>query len=226
MIKSEFQKFANSCGVSSMSLDAYARASRGYVNPTILVEKVNGVAVDIYSMLQTNRILFLGTSIDDDVANVIQAQLLYLASENDNDISLYINSGGGVVSSGYAILDTMNIIKPSVNTICTGMAASMAAVILSAGDKGKRSILPHGRVMIHQPLSGVDGQASDIIIKADEIKRLRTELYEILSNNTGQTIKKIEKDADRDFWMTAQKAIDYGIVDKILTKKESSNDDK
>lgn len=226
MIKSEFQKFANSYGVSSMSLDAYARASRGYVNPTILVEKVNGVAVDIYSMLQTNRILFLGTSIDDDVANVIQAQLLYLASENDNDISLYINSGGGVVSSGYAILDTMNIIKPTVNTICTGMAASMAAVILSAGDKGKRSILPHGRVMIHQPLSGVDGQASDIIIKAEEIKRLRTELYEILANNTGQTIKKIEKDADRDFWMTAQKAIDYGIVDKILTKKESSNDDK
>ena len=207
----DFQLFAREHHVSSNTF-------HGYFNPYIIEErKLNVATMDVFSRLMMDRIIFIGTSIDDDVANVIQAQLLYLQSLDDKaDISLYLNTPGGVVSAGLGIYDTMQIISPKVNTICTGLAASMGSILLSAGEK--RSILPHARVMIHQPLGGVTGQASDIIIEAEEIKKCRDELCNILAEHTKQPFDKVFQDMDRDHWFTAQEAVDYGLVDKILSK--------
>ena len=207
----DFQLFARDHHVSSNTF-------HGYFNPYIIEErKLNVATMDVFSRLMMDRIIFIGTSIDDDVANVIQAQLLYLQSLDDKaDISLYLNTPGGIVSAGLGIYDTMQIISPKVNTICTGLAASMGSVLLSAGEK--RSILPHARVMIHQPLGGVTGQASDIIIEAEEIRKCRDELCNILAEHTKQPFNKVFQDMDRDHWFTAQEAIDYGLVDKILSK--------
>ena len=207
----DFQLFAKDHHVSSNTF-------HGYFNPYIIEErKLNVATMDVFSRLMMDRIIFIGTSIDDDVANVIQAQLLYLQSLDDKaDISLYLNTPGGIVSAGLGIYDTMQIISPKVNTICTGLAASMGSILLSAGEK--RSILPHARVMIHQPLGGVTGQASDIIIKAEEIRKCRDELCNILTEHTKQPFDKVFQDMDRDHWFTAQEAVDYGLVDKILSK--------
>ena len=207
----DFQVFARDHHVSSNTF-------HGYFNPYIIEErKLNVATMDVFSRLMMDRIIFIGTAIDNDVANVIQAQLLYLQSLDDKaDISLYINTPGGIISAGLGIYDTMQIISPKVNTICTGLAASMGSVLLSAGEK--RSILPHARVMIHQPLGGVTGQASDIIIEAEEIRKCRDELCNILAEHTKQPFNKVFQDMDRDRWFTAQEAIDYGLVDKILSK--------
>lgn len=218
----DFGKFAMSeMGISSMTLDGYSQVNNRYINPYILEErKLNAVPLDIFSRLMSDRIIFLGVPIDDDVANIIQAQLLYLASNDDKkDISMYINSPGGQCTSGLAILDCMDLIKPEVSTICTGMAASMAAVLLCAGEKGKRSMLPHSKVLIHQPLGGAQGQASDILIAAQEIEKTKKELTTIISEKTGQSLDKVIFDCDRDYWMTAKEAVEYGMVDRILTKK-------
>ena len=217
----EFNKFASmGRGISSMTLHRYESAVDSYINPTIIEErKLNVASMDVFSRLMMDRIIFLG--VPDDVANIIQAQLLFLAS-NDSaaDISLYLNTPGGQVSSGLAIYDTMQLVEPDVATICTGMAASMGSVLLCAGAAGKRSALPHSRVLIHQPLGGAQGQASDIIIAAKEIEKTRTELCSIIAEHSGQSFERILADADRDFWMTAQEAKDYGMVDEILTKKK------
>lgn len=192
-----------------------------YINPSIIEERrLNIASMDVFSRLMMDRIIFLGVPIDNDVANIIQAQLLYLESVDDKaDISLYINSPGGEVSAGLAIYDTMQLIKPNVATICTGMAASMAAILLCAGAKGKRSILPHAKVMIHQPMGGAQGQASDIIIAARQIETVRGEICDILSKHTGTERSKIEQDIDRDYWMNAIEAKDYGIIDAIQNKR-------
>ena len=207
----DFQLFAKDRGVSSNTF-------HGYFNPYIIEErKLNVASMDVFSRLMMDRIIFVGTQIDDDVANVIQAQLLYLQSLDDKaDISLYLNTPGGIVSAGLGIYDTMQIIKPNVNTICTGLAASMGSILLAAGKE--RSILPHAKVMIHQPLGGAMGQASDIIIEAEEIRKCRDELCNILSEHTKQSFDKVFQDMDRNHWFTAQEAIDYGLVDKILGK--------
>ncbi|MBR4660468.1 MAG: ATP-dependent Clp protease proteolytic subunit [Bacteroidales bacterium] len=218
----EFEKYAiRHCGISSSTLARFSSFS-GYINPTIIEERPLNVAqMDVFSRLMMDRIIFLGCPIDDDVANIIQAQLLFLDSNgSDSDIMLYINSPGGIVSSGLGIYDTIQTIQSDVATICTGMAASMASILLAAGTPGKRSILPHGRVMIHQPLGGVNGQASDIEIEAREIIRLKAELYEILSEHTGKTVADIERDADRNFWMNAAEAKAYGMVDEIVTRRK------
>ena len=218
----EFQKYATKgLGLSSMTLDRYQRATDAYINPTIIEErKLNVASMDVFSRLMMDRIVFLGVPIDDDVANIILAQLLFLASNDPNaDISLYLNTPGGQVSSGLAIYDTMQIIEPDVATICTGMAASMGSVLLCAGAKGKRSALQHSRVLIHQPLGGAQGQAADILIAAKEIDKTRTELYKIISEHSGQPYEKVFADADRDFWMTSEEALEYGMVDEILKGK-------
>jgi len=215
----EFKKYAvKHHGISS--LDLYRLESS--MTPYIIEERQLNVAqMDVFSRLMMDRIIFLGTAITDQVANIIQAQLLFLESTDpDKDIQIYINSPGGVVYSGLGIYDTMQYVKPDVATICTGVAASMAAILLAAGAKGKRSALPHARVMIHQPLGGVQGQASDIEITAREILRLKDELYQILSKHTGQPIEKIEDDADRDYWMRADEALEYGMIDEILTREK------
>ena len=225
MNRSEFDKFANmGRGISSMTLHRYESAVDSYINPTIIEErKLNVASMDVFIRLMMDRIIFLGVPIDDDVANIIQAQLLFLASNDNNaDISLYLNTPGGQVSSGLAIYDTMQIVEPDVATICTGMAASMGSVLLCAGTKGKRSALPHSRVLIHQPLGGAQGQASDIMIAAKEIEKTRTELYNIISEHSGQPFERVFADADRDLWMTAQEALDYGMVDEILKAKKKS----
>lgn len=219
----EFKKFANKGrGISSMTLDRYEKAvSDSYINPTIIEErKLNVASMDVFSRLMMDRIIFLGVPIDDDVANIVMAQLLFLASNDSNaDISLYLNTPGGQVSSGLAIYDTMQLVEPDVATICTGMAASMGSVLLCAGTAGKRSALPHSRVLIHQPLGGAQGQASDILIAAKEIEKTRTELYNIISHHSGQPFEKVFADGDRDFWMTAEEAKAYGMIDEILTKR-------
>ena len=219
----DFQKFASSAqGVSPMTLSRYAGAiNNSYLNPSIIEErKLNVASMDVFSRLMMDRIIFLGVPIDADVANIIQAQLLYLASVDDKaDISLYINTPGGVVSAGLGIYDTMQLIEPDVATICTGMAASMGSILLCAGAKGKRAALPHSRVMIHQPLGGVQGQASDILIEAKEIEKCREELYSIISECSGQSHEKVFADADRNFWMSSKEALEYGMIDKILGKK-------
>lgn len=192
-----------------------------YINPSIIEERrLNVASMDVFSRLMMDRIIFLGVPIDNDVANIIQAQLLYLESvDNKADISLYFNSPGGEVSAGLAIYDTMQLIKPNLATICTGMAASMAAILLCAGAKGKRSILPHAKVMIHQPMGGAKGQASDIIIAARQIETVRGEICEILSTRTGKERSKIEQDMDRDYWMNASEAGEYGIIDYIWAER-------
>ena len=192
-----------------------------YVNPTVIEErKMNAVAMDVFSRLLMDRIIFIGVPIDDDVANIVQAQMLFLAAQDpESDITLYINSPGGQVSSGLAIYDTMQIIAPDVATVCTGLAASMAALLLCAGAPGKRTALPHSRVMIHQPLGGASGQTSDILIEAQEISRVRDELYGILASHTGQPLEKISADADRNYWMSSSQALSYGMIDSILSKK-------
>ena len=207
----DFQLFARDHKVSSNTF-------YGYFNPYIVEEhKLNVATMDVFSRLMMDRIIFVGTEIDNDVANIVQAQLLYLQSLDDKaDISLYLNTPGGIVSAGLGIYDTMQLIKPNVNTICTGLAASMGSILLVAGKE--RSILPHAKVMIHQPLGGVAGQASDILIEAEEIKKCRDELCNILAEHTKQPFDKVFQDMDRNHWFTAQEAIDYGLVDKILSK--------
>jgi ATP-dependent Clp protease protease subunit len=215
----EFRDFATKKqGISSMHLDKIISS----VTPYIIEERqMNMTQMDVFSRLMMDRIIFLGSGIDDYVANVIQAQLLFLESVDANkDISIYINSPGGGVYAGLGIYDTMQFIKPEINTICTGMAASMGAVLMCAGQKGKRSALPHSRIMIHQPLGGAQGQASDIEITAREILKLKEELYEILAKHTGQPIEKIRQDSDRDYWMTAAEAKEYGMIDEILTRNK------
>lgn len=219
----EFEKFAiGRCSVNPVSLSKVSRVTSGYINPMIIEErKLNVAQMDVFSRLMMDRIIFLGCPIDDDVANIIQAQLLFLESNDPKaDIMLYINSPGGMVYSGLGIYDTMQTIQPDVATICTGMAASMASILLAAGAKGKRSALPHSRVMIHQPMGGAQGQASDIEITAREILKLKEELYSILSDHTGNTLSKITADADRDYWMTSAEALEYGMIDNIISKKK------
>ena len=220
-MKSEFEKYAvKDRGISSLTLDKYGSIVSSYMNPMIIEERQLNVAqMDVFSRLMMDRIIFLGCPINDEVANIIQAQLLFLDSNGyDTDISLYINSPGGEVYAGLGIYDTMQTIASDVHTICTGLAASMASILLAAGTKGKRSALPHSRVMIHQPMGGVQGQASDIEITAREILQLKNELYEILAEHTGETMEQIVADADRDFWMTADKALEYGMIDEIVRR--------
>jgi ATP-dependent Clp protease protease subunit len=190
------------------------------MNPNIIEERqLNAIAMDVFSRLMMDRIIFLGTGINDQVANIVQAQLLFLESADaSKDIQIYINSPGGSVYAGLGIYDTMQFIKPDVATICTGIAASMAAVLLCAGEKGKRSGLTHSRVMIHQPLSGAQGQASDIEIAAKEVLKIKDELYTIISNHSGQTFDKVYQDSDRDYWMKAEQAKSYGMIDEILSR--------
>ena len=219
----EFGKYARlQCGISSLTLQKYESVYASYINPTVIEErKLNVASMDVFSRLLMDRIIFLGVPIDDDVANIVQAQLLFLAStDSKSDISIYLNTPGGSVSAGLGIYDTMQLIEPDVATICTGMSASMGAILLCAGEKGKRSALPHSRVMIHQPLGGARGQASDIEIAAREIQKVKQELYTILSERTGKPYETIEADADRDFWMTSAEALDYGMIDEILTKRK------
>ena len=218
----DFQKFAKSQGINSMVLDDVIKSQAGYLNPYIIEERqLNVTQLDVFSRLMMDRIIFLGTEISDYTANVLQAQMLYLDSvDPEKDISVYINSPGGSVSAGLAIYDTMQYINSNVQTICTGMAASMAAVLLVAGEKGKRAALPHSRVMIHQPMGGAQGQASDIEITAREIQKYKKQLYEIISNHSGQPFDKVWADSDRDYWMTAQEAKDYGMIDNIFMRKK------
>ena len=223
MNKDEFSKFASKDrGISSMTLYRYSSAVDAYINPTITEErKLNVAQMDVFSRLMMDRIIFLGVPIDDDVANIIMAQLLFLSSvDSGADISLYLNTPGGQVSSGLGIYDTMQIIQPDVATICTGMAASMGSVLLCAGAKGKRSALPHSRVLIHQPLGGAQGQASDILIAAKEIEKTREELFRIISSHTGQPYEKVAADGERDYWLSASEALSYGMVDEILSGKK------
>ena len=217
----EFQQYATKHkGISSMHLNEFRSIYGNYISPTIIEERqMNIASMDVFSRLMMDRIIFLGVPINDYVANIIQAQLLFLESvDADKDILIYLNSPGGGVYAGLGIYDTMQLIKPDVATICTGMAASMGAVLLCAGKKGKRSGLTHSRVMIHQPLGGAQGQASDIEITTREILTLKEELYKIISNHTGQEYEKVYADSDRDYWMKADKAKDYGMIDEILTK--------
>ncbi|MFI2741114.1 ATP-dependent Clp endopeptidase proteolytic subunit ClpP [Zhouia sp. PK063] len=219
----EFKKYAISDhGVNSMYYEKLVSTMTTPVGmtPNIIEERqMNAVAMDVFSRLMMDRIIFMGTGIDDQIANIIQAQLLFLASvDASKDIQIYINSPGGSVYAGLGIYDTMQFIKPDVATICTGMAASMAAVLLCAGENGKRSGLPHSRVMIHQPLGGAQGQASDIEITAREILKLKDELYQIIAKHSGQSFDKVHEDSDRDYWMKADEAKAYGMIDEILTK--------
>ena len=217
----DFRKYATKhLRMNSNALDSYMNITSSYISPTIIEERQLNVAqMDVFSRLMMDRIIFLGTQVDDYSANVIQAQLLYLdSSDPGKDISIYINSPGGSVYEGYGIYDTMQFIGCDVSTICTGMAASFAAVLLVAGTKGKRMALPHSRVMIHQPLGGVQGQASDIEITAREILKVKKELYTIISTHSGKPYEEVERDSDRDYWMTAEEAKAYGMVDEILVR--------
>ena len=218
----EFKKFAvGHLGMNSLALDDYMQVQSSYISPTIIEERPMNVAqMDVFSRLMMDRIIFLGTAIDDYTANTLQAQLLYLDSADPGkDISIYINSPGGSVYAGLGIYDTMQFVQSDVATTCTGMAASMAAVLLVAGQEGKRAALPHSRVMIHQPLGGAQGQASDIEITAREIMKLKKELYTIISEHSHTEFDKVWADSDRDYWMTASEAKDYGMVDRILSRK-------
>ena len=220
---SEFEKYArNHCGISSLKLHDFQSVSAAYVSPTIIEERqLNIATMDVFSRLMMDRIIFLGTQIDDYTANTLQAQLLYLDSvDSGKDISIYINSPGGSVTAGLGIYDTMQFISSDVATICTGMAASMAAVLLVAGAEGKRSALTHSRVMIHQPLGGVQGQASDIEIEAKEIMKFKKELYTIIANHSHTPYEKVWNDSDRNYWMTSDEAKEYGMIDNVLTRKK------
>ena len=220
-MKNDFLKFAVSNGMNSMHVENVLNASASYISPSILEERqLNVTQMDVFSRLMMDRIIFLGTEVNDYTANVIQAQLLYLDSvDSDRDISIYLNTPGGSVYAGLGIYDTMQFIRSRVATICTGMAASMGAVLLVAGEKDMRAALPHSRVMIHQPMGGIQGQASDIEITAKEILKLKDELYQIISDHSGQAVKKIRQDADRDYWMTAEEALKYGMIDKVYRRE-------
>ena len=222
----DFRKFAvGHLGMNGLALDQYqsavsAQVTSSYISPTIIEERQLNVAqMDVFSRLMMDRIIFLGTDVNDYTANVIQAQLLYLDSADPGkDVSIYINSPGGSVYAGLGIYDTMQFISSDVATICTGMAASMAAVLLVAGTQGKRFALRHSRVMIHQPMGGAQGQASDIEITAREIQKLKKELYHIIADHSGQPFEKVERDSDRDYWMTAEEAKEYGMIDEVLIR--------
>jgi len=221
MDQNEFHKYATKhLGINSTTLRKYQSAVTGYISPTIIEERqLNIATMDVFSRLMMDRIIFLGVPIDDYVANIIQAQLLFLESvDAKKDIQIYLNTPGGSVYAGLGIYDTMQYISPDVATICTGMAASMGAVLLCAGQKGKRTALKHSRILIHQPMGGAQGQASDIEITAREIMKLKKELYEIIADHSGQPFKKIEKDSDRDYWMTAEEAKEYGMIDEVLLR--------
>jgi ATP-dependent Clp protease, protease subunit len=220
----EFRKYAvKHAGISSLTLQRYNSTYGSYISPTIIEERqLNVASMDVFSRLMMDRIIFLGVPIDDTVANIIQAQLLFLEStDSSKDIQIYLNSPGGHVHAGLGIYDTMQYISADVATICTGMAASMGAVLLTAGSKGKRSALKHSRVMIHQPMGGAQGQASDIEITAREIIKIKAELYNIISQHTGKAVKQVEKDADRDYWMTSEEAVKYGMIDEILVRDKA-----
>ena len=219
----DFRKFAvRHLGMNSQTLDDVIKAESQYLNPYILEERqLNVTQMDVFSRLMMDRIIFLGTEISDYTANTIQAQLLYLDSvDSSKEISIYLNSPGGSVTAGLGIYDTMQFISSPVATICTGMVASMAAVLLVAGQEGKRSALPHSRVMIHQPLGGVQGQASDIEITAREIQKMKKELYTIISEHSHTPFDKVWADSDRDYWMSAQEAKEYGMIDQVLEKRK------
>ena len=222
MSKSEFEKYATGhAGISSLKLHQFKAAAQGSISPTIIEERqMNVAAMDVFSRLMMDRIIFLGCPVYDDVANIIQAQLLFLEStEPDKDIQIYINSPGGSVTAGLGIYDTMQLISSDVATICTGLAASMGAVLLTAGAKGKRSALPHSRVMIHQPLGGYQGQATDIEIHAREILKVKGRMNELMAHHTGQSLEQIERDTERDRFLSAAEAVEYGLVDSILTHR-------
>ena len=236
MIMNDFLKFSTQhLGLNSMHVEQVINASAdrfapvsapqmqgsGYISPSILEERqLNVTQMDVFSRLMMDRIIFMGTEVNDYTANVIQAQLLYLNSvDSDKDISIYLNTPGGSVYAGLGIYDTMQFVKSDVATICTGMAASMGAVLLVAGAEGKRAALPHSRIMIHQPMGGAQGQASDMEITVKEILKLKKELYQIIADHSHNTIERIEKDSDRDYWMTAQAALDYGMIDRIYSKQ-------
>lgn len=224
MLKDEFRNYAlKQHGISSLKMDRYVSMTRNYITPYIIEERpMNITQLDVFSRLMKDRIIFLGVPIDDDVANIIQAQLLFLESQDpDRDIQIYLNSPGGMVYAGLGIYDTMQYLKPDVSTICTGMAASMAAVLLCAGAKGKRFALPHSRVMIHQPMGGAQGQASDIEIEAQEIMKIKKELYDIIANHTGKSFEQVWQDSDRDHWMIAAEAKEYGMIDQVLVKDQN-----
>lgn len=228
MANNDFRDYAvHHLGMNGLALDQFTKVTSraaapvaSYISPTIIEERSLNVAqMDVFSRLMMDRIIFLGTEVNDYTANVIQAQLLYLDSADPGkDVSIYINSPGGSVYAGLGIYDTMQYIQSDVTTICTGIAASMAAVLLVSGEKGKRFALKHSRVMIHQPMGGAQGQASDMEITVREIKKLKTELYNIIATHSGQPIEKVERDSDRDYWMTAQEALDYGMIDRVLVK--------
>lgn len=225
----DFRKYATQhLGMNGLAFDEAVAAQAQYMNPYILEErKLNVTQMDVFSRLMMDRIIFLGTQIDDYTANVLQAQLLFLDSQDPGkDISIYINSPGGSVTAGLGIYDTMQFVSSDVATICTGMAASMAAVLLVAGTEGKRSALPHSRVMIHQPLGGVQGQASDIEIEAKEIMKFKKELYTIIADHSHTPYEKVWKDSDRNYWMTADEAKDYGMIDMVLKKKPTTEEPK
>lgn len=218
----DFKKYATKhLGMNGNALDSYTNVTSSYISPTIIEERQLNVAqMDVFSRLMMDRIIFLGTQIDDYTANVIQAQLLYLdTSDPGKDISIYINSPGGVVYAGLGIYDTMQYISSKVSTICTGMAASMASVILVAGASGKRFALEHSRVMIHQPMGGMQGQAADMEITVRQIVKLKEELYTIISTHSGKPYEDVERDSDRDYWMTAAEAKEYGMIDDVLSRK-------
>ena len=224
MGQNDFKNYATKhMGISSLNLHRYESVANksivgSYINPTIIEERQLNVAqMDVFSRLMMDRIIFLGTGINDDVSNIIQAQLLFLESvDHEKDIQIYLNSPGGGVYAGLGIYDTMQYINPDVATICTGLAASMGAVLLCAGAKGKRTALKHSRVMIHQPSGGAEGMSSDIQIVAKEIQLLKSELYNIISEHSGKSFEQIEKDSDRDYWMTSAEAKEYGMIDEVL----------
>jgi len=228
MNNNDFRKYATKhLGMNGLALDKYADIVNdvNYISPSILEERqLNVTQMDVFSRLMMDRIIFLGTQVDDYTANVIQAQLLYLdSSDPGKDISIYLNTPGGSVYAGLGIYDTMQFISSDVATICTGMAASMGAVLMVAGAEGKRSALKHSRIMIHQPMGGAQGQASDIEITAREIQKLKKELYTIIADHSHNTFERIEKDSDRDYWMTAEEALEYGMIDKVLFNEKKKN---
>ena len=228
MNNNDFRNYATKhLGMNGLALDKYADITNdvNYISPSILEERqLNVTQMDVFSRLMMDRIIFLGTQVDDYTANVIQAQLLYLdSSDPGKDISIYLNTPGGSVYAGLGIYDTMQFISSDVATICTGMAASMGAVLMVAGAEGKRSALKHSRIMIHQPMGGAQGQASDIEITAREIQKLKKELYTIIADHSHNTFERIEKDSDRDYWMTAEEALEYGMIDKVLFNEKKKN---
>lgn len=225
----EFYRYAvKHAGISSLTMHDYRLTADYYISPTIIEERqLNVASMDVFSRLMMDRIIFLGVPIDDTVANIVQAQLLFLESTDPaKDIIVYFNTPGGSVYAGLGIYDTMQYIAPNVATICTGMAASMGAILLTAGTRGKRSALKHSRIMFHQPMGGASGQASDIEITAREIMKIKKELYNIISFHTGKDPDQVEKDADRDHWMTAEEAVDYGMIDEILVRDLGKNGSK